>query len=60
MAHGERAAALANWRCGREYWSRRPLSGSPGGRQRGPSIKTLTHRIERARAKVQTRKLVNT
>lgn len=39
---------------GYDYWGRRPLSGTCG---HGKEVKQITHRIERARAKVTTRKL---
>jgi len=58
MAHGERAANLSNWR--KEYWKARP--GNKHGPNKGPcdgmSKKTITHRIERARAKAELQREV--
>ena len=49
MARGQRARVLS--RVGREFWSRRPMNGSWGR-----WAKTVTHRIERLRAKAEVRK----
>lgn len=57
MAHGDRAARNGTWGCGREHWTGRPLATSVGGRHHADDTKARSHRIERARARAETRVL---
>jgi hypothetical protein len=48
MAKGENAKKYSINKTGREWWSRRPLSGHPISRTKGNKyFKRLTHKIER-------------
>ncbi len=56
MSRSRNSRKGSQYKAGKEYWGRRPFAGAPAKSTRsGVSTKTLTHRVERRRAKEEER-----